>query len=426
MSAQLIDASAYRRALAVRDLTDAAHGPHAMQLLVRDAIDALRSRWHCPVIVNREPPLVAIADNYDDLHYPSDGAARDARYTRYVTHDRLLRTQTSAMIPRTLKMLAPAAYEDVLIACPGLTYRRDSIDRLHVGEPHKLDLWRLRRGTVGRDDLLDMIRCVAEALLPGAELRIDPATHPYTVDGLEVHASVRSAWVEILECGLALPALLKEAGYDASTCTGLAMGIGLDRILMLRKGIDDIRALRSNDPRVASQLLDLLPYRAVSSQPAIQRDLSIAVAGERSAEEFGDRIRATLDERTAAGLEEISILSETPYADLSMGGASASRHRTASEERAAATRDSRSGTHVDLARGERTARSRLRGPARRQRQDLGRPRDTAIETDTRRKCRSSIVAFATPHGKVALVNVERVATPDDGVAPIRDGAQREC
>jgi len=319
MSAQLIDASAYRRALAVRDLTDAALGPHAMQLLIRDAIDALRSRWRCPVVVNREPPLVAIADNYDDLHYPAGGAARDARYTRYVTSDRLLRTQTSAMIPRALRMVAPAGYDDVLLACPGLTYRRDAIDRLHVGEPHQLDLWRLRRGSVGRDQLLEMIRCVAEALLPGAELRIDPATHPYTLDGLEVHASIRGAWVEILECGLALPKLLAEAGHDPSTYTGLAMGIGLDRILMLRKGIDDIRALRSSDPRVAAQMLDLQPYRPVSSQPAIQRDLSIAVANESSAEELGDRIRATLDERTAAALEEISIVSETSYADLSMG-----------------------------------------------------------------------------------------------------------
>jgi phenylalanyl-tRNA synthetase alpha chain len=310
MSAQLIDASDYRRALAVRDLTDAAHGPHAMQLLVRDAVAALRSRWQCPVIVNREPPLVAISDNYDDLHYPADGAARDARYTRYVTPDLLLRTQTSAMIPRTLRMIAPAAYDDVLIACPGLTYRRDAIDRLHVGEPHQLDLWRVRRGIVGRDDLLDMIRCVADALLPGAQLRIDPATHPYTVDGLEVHASVRGAWVEILECGRALPALLAEAGYD-TTYTGLAMGIGLDRILMLRKGIDDIRVLRSSDPRVASQMLDLEPYRAVSSQPAIQRDLSIAVGTERTAEELGDRIRAMLD--------ELAILSETSYADLASG-----------------------------------------------------------------------------------------------------------
>ena len=317
MSAQVIDAPAYRRALAVRDLTDAAHGPHAMQLLVRDAIEALQELWSCPVIVYRAPPLVPVADNYDDLHYPADGAARDARYTRYVAERQLLRTQTSSMIPQALRMIAPARYDDVLLACPGLTYRRDAIDRLHVGEPHQLDLWRITQVPVSGHDLTQMIECVAGAVLPGKELRVEPASHPYTIDGLEVHACVRGAWIEILECGLVLPQLLANAGYDPTTYNGLAMGIGLDRMLMLRKGIDDIRLLRSKDPRIALQMLDLSSYRTVSSQPAIQRDLSIAVASERNAEELGDRIRATLNERTAAGLEEISIVAETPYAELS-------------------------------------------------------------------------------------------------------------
>ena len=317
MTLSLIDAAAYRRALNVRDLTDVAYGPHAMQLLIQHAIAVLRDAWSCPVIVYRAPPLVPIEDNYDALHYPADGAARDARYSRYVSHDALLRTQTSAMIPRALRMIAPAEYDDILLACPGLTYRRDAIDRLHVGEPHQLDLWRIKRGTLHREDLLQMIQLIAHALLPGAQLRIDPAIHPYTSDGLEVHASDRGTWVEILECGLALPAVLEESGVDPATHMGLAMGMGLDRVLMLRKGIDDIRVLRSNDVRIARQMLDLQLYRPVSMQPAIRRDLSIAVAKECTGEELGDRIRASLDETTLAALEEISIVSETSYEDLS-------------------------------------------------------------------------------------------------------------
>lgn len=60
-------------------------------------------------------------------------------------------------------------------------------------------------------------------------------------------------WVETGECGLALPAILEEAGLSTSTYSGLAMGLGLDRLLMLVKRLDDIRALRSTDPRVAGQ-----------------------------------------------------------------------------------------------------------------------------------------------------------------------------
>src|SRR5262245_48121607 len=197
MSLQLIEAPAYRRALAVRDLTDAAHGPHAMQLLVQGAIEALRGLWCCPVLVYRAPPLVPVTDNYDDLHYPADGAARDARYTRYVAEEQLLRTHTSSMIPRALRMIAPARYDDVLLACPGLTYRRDAIDRLHVGEPHQLDLWRITRRPLGRAALEEMIDVAAHAMLPGVPLRLAAARHPYTVDGLEAHAEVAGRSVEI-------------------------------------------------------------------------------------------------------------------------------------------------------------------------------------------------------------------------------------
>jgi phenylalanyl-tRNA synthetase alpha chain len=313
MSVRLIDADAYRRALSVRDLTDAALGPHAMQLLVHSTVTALHARWRCPVVLYRSPALVTVADNYDALGYPPDGASRDARYTRYVTRKRLLRTQMSALIPGALRTLRPADYDDVLIVCPGLTYRRDAIDRLHVGEPHQLDLWRVARRALHRDALEEMIATVGNALLPGTPLRRDPAQHPYTLDGLEVHASAKGRSVEILECGLAHPRVLGAAGANARG--GLAMGIGLDRVLMLRKGIDDIRLLRSPDPRIASQMLDLEPYRPVSSQPAIQRDLSIAVPNDVTPEEIGDRVRDIVRER-ADSLEAVEVLAQTAYSEL--------------------------------------------------------------------------------------------------------------
>jgi phenylalanyl-tRNA synthetase alpha chain len=316
MSVRLLDPETYGRALALRDLTDAALGPHAMQLLVRDAVAALVERWRCAVVVHRAPPVVTVADNYDALGYPAEGAARDARYTRYVAPDRLLRTQTSAMVPAALRMLAPVHYDDVLLVCPGLTYRRDAIDRLHVGEPHQLDLWRVARRPLGRAALEEMIEVAAHAMLPGAPLTLSPARHPYTVDGLEVHAEVDGRAVEILECGLAAPRILDEAGWRSEEHHGLAMGIGLDRMLMLRKGVADIRELRSADPRVAAQMLDLEPYRPVSAQPAMRRDLSIAVPAETTPEELGDRARQALGARCTS-IEAIEVLSETPYADLS-------------------------------------------------------------------------------------------------------------
>jgi phenylalanyl-tRNA synthetase alpha chain len=174
------------RALTLADLTDPAYGPHCMQQLVAGATDALRTRWGCPVLVHRASRVVAVADNYDALGYPPDGPARESRYTRYLDARRLLRSQTSAAIPSALRELAPTAPDDVLVCVPGLVYRRDVIDRLHVGEPHQLDLWRVSARPMGPPDLDAMIAAVVEALLPGARWRAIPASHPYTQAGREV------------------------------------------------------------------------------------------------------------------------------------------------------------------------------------------------------------------------------------------------
>jgi phenylalanyl-tRNA synthetase alpha chain len=107
------------------------------------------------------------------------------------------------------------------------------------------------------------------------------------------------------------------AATGLAQCSGLAMGIGLDRMLMLRKGIEDIRALRSTDPRIQAQMLDLEPYRPVSSQPPVYRDLSVAVAAEATAEELGDQVRSSLA-AASGSIESVEVLAETSYLDLSL------------------------------------------------------------------------------------------------------------
>jgi phenylalanyl-tRNA synthetase alpha chain len=93
------------------------------------------------------------------------------------------------------------------------------------------------------------------------------------------------------------------------------MGLGLDRLTMLAKGMNDIRLLRSTDPRVAAQMQDLQPYRPVSAMPATRRDISVAVAADLDAELLGDQVRAALG-ADADAVEEIRLLAETGYADL--------------------------------------------------------------------------------------------------------------
>jgi phenylalanyl-tRNA synthetase alpha chain len=314
MSISIIPPQALERALALRDLSDPAQGPHATQLLVDRVTGALAARWGCELRLHRAHPVVATEDNYDRLHIGPGAVSRDARYTRYVAPGRVLRTHTTAMIPPLLRELSANPPADVLLACPGLAYRRDQIDRLHTGEPHQMDLWRIAARPLGGADLREMVHTLVEALAPGAEYRLNPSPHPYTLEGVEIEVMWNGGWVEVGECGIALPDILRESGLPAGH-TGLAMGLGLDRLLMLAKGIPDIRLLRAEDPRIAGQMHDLAPYRPVSHQPPIRRDLSVALACETTPEEVGDRVRTALEARVDS-LEAVEVLSETPHDQL--------------------------------------------------------------------------------------------------------------
>lgn len=309
-------------ALRVPDLTQAANGPHALQTLVADATNALINAWGCEANLVRLPAIVAVADNYESLGYSPDAVTRDSRYTRYVDSERMLRSHTSAAIPGALRSIGttPPAdrVDDQIVVVPGMCYRRDSIDRLHTGTPHQLDIWRIVHGnSMQPGDLREMVRVLVGALLPGREWRLTSSPHPYTVGGQQV--DVRDPdrddqWVEVAECGLADPALLLRCGLGQDW-SGLAIGLGLDRLLMLRKSIPDIRLLRSSDPRVADQMLDLEPYRPVSTMPPIARDLSLAVDPGRDEETIGDTVREALGAGSDV-LESVAVLSRTEYEAL--------------------------------------------------------------------------------------------------------------
>jgi phenylalanyl-tRNA synthetase alpha chain len=310
----------------LRDLTchDDGEAPHAVELVVDTIEAALAKTWGVPVHRDPGPRVVSVADNYDRLRYSPDAVTRDARYSRYLGDGRMLRSHTTARIPALLDQLAAAGdpavadsipqapWNERLLSVPGICYRRDAIDRRHVGEPHQLDLWLIRRSghRLTADDLEAMVATVVTALLPGRRWRTVPNVHPYTVSGREIYVGP----IEVGECGLAHPEVLAGSGLPP-TASGLAMGLGLDRLVMLVKGIDDIRLLRSTDPRVMEQLGDLRPYRRVSPMPAARRDLSIAVGDDLDEELLGDRVRTALRD-DARLVEEVRILSETSYVDL--------------------------------------------------------------------------------------------------------------
>ncbi|MET4094038.1 hypothetical protein [Arthrobacter sp. UYCu712] len=310
-------------ALDLRDLSDPAAGPHALQLVLDDVTAGLERLWNVGTSMHRLSPLVATADNYDRLGYSPDDVTRDSRYSRHVSPTVMLRSHTSAGMPALLDSLrGELGHYDRLHVLPGLVYRRDSIDRTHVGAPHQVDLWRLKaRGLLGPAELHRMMAAVVEAVLPAAlypdvQWRATPSAHSYTDGGQQLDVLVAlpdggREWLELAECGIVGSHILRGSGLNPGRWAGLALGMGLDRALMLRKGMADIRLLRSENPAVRTQMLDLDPYRPVSVLPEVRRDLSLVLgsADDADVELLGDLARTTLgpESDVLAALEILAV-----------------------------------------------------------------------------------------------------------------------
>jgi len=304
--------------LAILDLTDPKNGLHVINLAIEKIYNCLVAvpGWPIPEI-KRSHPVTTTVKNYDRLLFPADNAGRSSRYTRYVSDELILRTHTSEMIPELLDEL-PAETDDYLVMCPGICYRRDVVDKTHCAEPHQMDIWRITKNIIRleRPDLLKMIDSILSTLLPGMTYRVNETTHPYTINGLEVEVLRNNGeWLELLECGEAHPEILRNSGLNPENYSGLAMGIGLDRLAMLIKSIDDIRLLRSEDSRIKKQMANLSPYQLVSKYPLIRQDMSVSVSLETNEEDICESLKDALGIDSEV-IEEITITSETPYEAL--------------------------------------------------------------------------------------------------------------
>jgi phenylalanyl-tRNA synthetase alpha chain len=315
-----ISKQALNQYLSIPDLTEERE-PHAIKLLyekIKGYVE--KTHPHSEVQVYRQNPIVSVTDNYDALLIDSGNISRSSTYTHYVDETHILRTHTSAHMPGILKELSQRQdWEDMIILLPGHAYRRDVSDKKHVNPIQMLDMWRIVKHTARKktekEDLLAVVEGIAETAAPGWRLRIIGSPHPYTRGGIEVNAVLGDRDIEILECGLIKDEILANAGLDPEKYSGWASGIGLDRLVMTLKGLPDVRYLRSTNPKITTQMQDLEPYREVSHQPAITRDLSYSVPMNYVEEDINEDIRQALSSDVGV-LESVEILHETPYQSL--------------------------------------------------------------------------------------------------------------
>jgi len=194
---------------------------------------------------------------FDALNTPADHPARDSQDTFYLntTDKRLLRTHTSSVQIRVMKSQPPP----VRIIVPGRVYRRDNADATHNPTFHQIEgLYVDKNVTVG--DLKGTVEFVFRELMGSdVKIRFRPHYFSYTEPSYEIdftNAMVKKMgkdWLEIAGCGMVHPQVFENVGYDPAVWTGWAFGFGIERIAMLRYGINDIRLFYENDVRFLRQ-----------------------------------------------------------------------------------------------------------------------------------------------------------------------------
>ena len=197
---------------------------------------------------------------FDALNTPADHPARDSQDTFYLENKPgakplLLRTHTSSVQIRVMKSQPPP----VRIIVPGRSYRRDNADATHNPTFHQIEgLYVDKEVTVG--DLKGTVEFVFKQIL-GAEtkIRFRPHYFSYTEPSFEIDFSnalvkkLGKDWLEIAGCGMVHPQVFENVGYDPETWSGWAFGFGIERIAMIRYGINDIRLFYENDVRFLKQ-----------------------------------------------------------------------------------------------------------------------------------------------------------------------------
>jgi phenylalanyl-tRNA synthetase alpha chain len=198
--------------------------------------------------------------NFEALNIPRDHPARDMQDTFYLSHDTLLRTHTSPVQIRTMRAQAPP----VRIIVPGVVYRRDA-DITHSPMFHQVEGLAVDVN-VTMADLKGTLELFARELFGArSKIRFRPSFFPFTEPSAEVdvvcflcggdgcRVCKQSGWLEILGSGMVHPNVLRNVGYDPEAVTGWAFGMGIERIAMLKYGVDDIRLFFENDLRFLEQ-----------------------------------------------------------------------------------------------------------------------------------------------------------------------------
>ncbi len=231
---------------------------HPISMTINEITDIFMSMGFS---VAEGPEVETVFYNFDALNAGPDHPARDMTDTFYINDEVLLRTQTSPVQVRVLEKKAPP----IKVISPGRCFRCDTPDATHSPMFHQVEGLLVDEG-VTMADLKGVLDVFAKEMF-GRRVRTKFRPHhfPFTEPSAEMDVSCfkcggkgcrvckGSGWIEILGCGMVHPSVLEVGHVDTEKYTGFAFGMGVERIAMLKYGIDDIRLLYENDMRFISQ-----------------------------------------------------------------------------------------------------------------------------------------------------------------------------
>ncbi|WP_068776411.1 phenylalanine--tRNA ligase subunit alpha [Paenibacillus sp. FJAT-26967] len=205
--------------------------------------------------------------NFEALNLPKDHPARDMQDSFYITDEILLRTQTSPVQVRTMEARKGAV--PIRIISPGRVYRRDDDDATHSHQFTQIEGLVIDKGIRMTDLKGTLLQFMREMYGPDTQIRMRPSFFPFTEPSAEVDVSCmmcsgkgcrtckQTGWIEILGSGMVHPRVLEMSGYDPNEYSGFAFGMGVERVAMLKYGVEDIRHFYTNDLRFLKQFIHL-------------------------------------------------------------------------------------------------------------------------------------------------------------------------
>ncbi|CCW34713.1 phenylalanyl-tRNA synthetase, alpha subunit [Chthonomonas calidirosea] len=200
------------------------------------------------------PELEDYQYNFAVLNYPEDHPAMDEQNSFFITETKLLRTQTTAIQGRVMERRSPP----FRIATIGRCFRYEAVDATHHHTFHQVDVFMVDEG-ISMADLKGTLGTFARAMFgPNTQVRFRPDFFPFVEPGVDYAISWRMPdgnvrWLEIGGAGMIHPNILRRYGIDTERYTGFAFGLGVERIHMLRTGVDDLRLYLENDLRFLQQ-----------------------------------------------------------------------------------------------------------------------------------------------------------------------------